>query len=166
VGPFLIQVTLNYSAVTYGYIALSLGLAYFIGNCINRVIINYLPPLKIFFVAMICALIITIFFVVLGWLFTLNLYVILIPVLPLFFVKGFITPNAMGRLASLFPHLAGTASAMYGLISAGGVFFITTLAATFATNTQMPLAFLYLITVLVCLTLFILAQRVEKTVTE
>lgn len=164
VGPFLIQGTLNYSVVAYGYIALFLGFAYFLGNFINRIIINYLPPLKIALIAIICSLAMTIIFVVLGALFSLNLYIILIPIILLFFANGFIIPNSSARIASLFPKLAGTTSAIHGAIGAGGVFLITSLATMLTTNTQMPLAWLYLVTILVCLTLFISAQRVEKNV--
>ena len=39
-APFLIQEALNFSAITYGKMALLMGFAFFIGNTVNRLLIN------------------------------------------------------------------------------------------------------------------------------
>jgi DHA1 family bicyclomycin/chloramphenicol resistance-like MFS transporter len=132
VGPFLIQGTLHYSVIDYGHIALVLGAGVFCGSMLNRVLSYWMP---------------------------LNLYSTLVPMFLLLLVCGCLMPNIVSRTLSVFPELAGAAGALFGLISAGGIFVMTSLATLLHTDTQRPLLYFYGATFIIVAVLFILFKR-------
>jgi MFS transporter, DHA1 family, multidrug resistance protein len=157
-GPFLLQVVLKCSVVTYGYIALLMGFAYFAGNFCNRILINYMQPIRVVYIAMGSALAVALMFVGVGLYLPLNIILVVIPAGILFFLTGFIIPNLSGLIAGTFGKMAGTASALTGSIGAVGAFITSALAATLKTDTQMPLAYSYAIIIFVCLILLLISQ--------
>jgi multidrug resistance protein len=62
IGPFIIEEVLKYSVIEYGFIALVLGVGYFVGNIFNRMLIHYLPPIKVAFIGIAGGLVINIIF--------------------------------------------------------------------------------------------------------
>ncbi len=161
-GPFLIQVTLKFSALDYGHIALLLGVGNFSGNLTNRVIIHYFNPMKITLCAILGALSMSLLMLILGLLYKLNLYIILIPVFILFYCAGFTFPNLMGRAIGLFPKMAGSASALFGSLATSGVFLMTLFATQLKTNTQMPLAITYCTLIFIATILFFVSKRFDE----
>lgn len=162
IGPFLIQTVLHVSVIKYGRLALILGIAYFAGNTTNRLLINYFRPANIVLTAISSALIVSIIMIILGLLFNVNLLLVIIPTWLIFFLGGLIFPNTMGKLSSIFPDNAGTASAVSGLLIAGMVAILSSLATLLKTTSQIPLAISYFAILLISLGLFIAATIKNK----
>ncbi len=162
IGPFLIQSTLKYSALDYGHIALILGLGNFLGNLTNRFLIQHINPMKITLVAILGILLMSLLMLILGFIFKINLYIIIIPVFILFYCSGFTFPNLMGKAIGLFPKMAGSASAVFGSVIVMSVFLVTLFATLLKTNTQMPLAITYCILLSICAILFFILKRFDR----
>jgi MFS transporter, DHA1 family, multidrug resistance protein len=159
VGPFLIQNYLHYSVVVYGQLSLTLGFGYFLGNLLNRVLINHFKPMNIVLTGLWAAIGTIAVMILLALWVPLNFWIVIVPACLLFFAIGFIQPNVVIKLMQIFPQAAGTSSAIYGSILAGGVFIISIFASGLKTATQMPLAFMYLGILMVCLVLFFCGKK-------
>jgi MFS transporter, DHA1 family, multidrug resistance protein len=162
IGPFLIQNVLKYSVVSYGHMALLLGLGYFSGSFFNRFLIRHFKSMHVVFAAVMFGFITGIIMLLLGMAMKINLYIILIPVLLQLFVCGLIFPNIMAKIISLFPKQAGTASAVYGSFISLGVFLMTIFATMLKTSSQIPMAFTYVGLFLFCLALFLMMLKMDK----
>lgn len=162
IGPFLIQNVLKYSAVAYGHIALIIGLGYFLGNISNRILLRHFKPMQITLSGLITALLMSIMMMTLGIFIKMNLYIILIPTFFLFYTFGFIFPNIMAKGLGLFPKQGGSANAIFGTILGCGVFITISLATLLKTNTQMPMAYLYVGLAISWLILFFIIQKLDK----
>jgi len=115
-GPFIVQNSLHYSAITYGHVALLMGLAYFLGNTSNRILFRYDEDLKtqlalwISFLTVITMLICT-------QAGILNLLTLIIPTFIIMFLSGFIFPIYVGECLIIFSDLAASANAcLFSLI--------------------------------------------------
>ena len=167
IGPFLIQGELKYSAVSYGYIALFLGLLYFLGNILNRYLINYFEPTKVSYFAIVCAFPIMLIALFFDRFINMNLINILIPILLLFFCCGIALSNTTARCMSLFREMAGTASAVFGFFMAGGVALMTFIATgVLKTNTQIPMMITFVIIITLSIILFFVGNILEKQLIE
>lgn len=160
IGPFLIQTVLKYSVVVYGHIALLLGVGYFVGNMVNRHILNYINSSKITLFALIGALCVNVIALYFSVFFESRLLYVLLPTLLLFFFCGLIFPNMMAKCTSLFPKIAGTASAIFGAFLGGVVFLMTSFASILKTNTQKPLVITYIIIFMLCFILFFVCKKI------
>ncbi|PIQ43127.1 MAG: MFS transporter [Gammaproteobacteria bacterium CG11_big_fil_rev_8_21_14_0_20_46_22] len=109
-GPFLVQVTLHQSAISYGFIALLMGLAWFLGNTINRVLFNYSKKLKVncalsgIFLSAVALLL----FAKFGFL---NLLALVIPTFISVMLSGLIFPVYISECLITFKELAASANA-------------------------------------------------------
>lgn len=162
IGPFLIQEVLHYSVVDYGHIALMLGIGNFAGCFLNRFLINRFDTVKIAFFNLICAIGVVLAMILLGLTMKLNLLIIVIPAWLLFFLSGLILPNVFVKIVKIFPHLAGTASSIYGFLLAGGVFVMSTVSTKLNAFSQMPLAFFYMALLLFCWLIFFMSKKIES----
>lgn len=162
IGPFLIQVVLKYSVVEYGHLALFLGAGYFMGNTLSGFLIRYLPPMRVALIGISGGIITSLILAILGMLFKLNLYIVIIPVILLFFCCGFVFANVAGRVLNLFPQNAGTTSAVMGTLQIGGVFLLSTFATVLKTDSQMPLALVYVVMMLSSLLLFLIGGKLKE----
>ena len=112
VGPFIIQLTYHLSAVTYGYLALLIGIAYFSGSIVSRLCAHFSGHtiLQNSFLAMIL-------FSLVFWILSLVLHQVWIYVAYVFlinFLMGLVYPACMTVTMSLFQDISGTASAIMG----------------------------------------------------
>lgn len=162
IAPFLIQIDLKYSAIQYGHIALILGFGYFFGNIVNRFVVNYIKPNTIIILSLMGSVLISLIMIILAIYMKLNLYIILIPAIVIFFFCGLAFGNIMAKAISLFPHAGGSSNAILGSWVAGGVFVISTIGSFLPTNSQLPLAVLYFVIANICLVLFIIARRINN----
>jgi DHA1 family bicyclomycin/chloramphenicol resistance-like MFS transporter len=153
VGPFLIQEVLHYSAVDFGHIALLTGLAWFLGAMTNRFLIHvpFTTKAKYCFWAMLCIALISL---VLTHYLPLSLYLVVIPVLILFWVGGTEFPNNFAEAVGLFPHISGSANALFG----GFVFLISGMGSLIGiaikSTSSMPLMIAYTILISLCLVIY------------
>lgn len=159
VGPFLVQVVLKYSVVEYGRVALFLGFGYFLGNMLSRFLVNYFKPLQLALVGICCSTFASIILIGLGFFVKLNLFIVVVPVFFLFFFCGLIFPNIAGAVLNLFNKNSGIVSAVMGTLQVGGVFLLSSLATLLKTNSQMPMALLYVVMMLINLLLFFIGQK-------
>ncbi len=154
VGPFLVQVVLKYSAVNYGHIALFLGFGYFGGNFSNQWLIKYFSSIAIARTAMITAAFLSFLMIGLGCVIQLNLWVVVVPTFFILACLGFVFPNLTSEVFVFFPKNSGTASAIFGSLTAVGAFVVTSFATLLKTHSQMPMALTYAGLLLINLILF------------
>ena len=124
VGPFMVQNTLHQPPTFFGYMALAIGMMYFLGGISNRIQHRRLPSaearLRIGARVMAGAA-----FVMLALALTVGLQVwtLITPVLVMGFCAGAMYPTLMAKGNSIFPHIAGLTSAILGfallLVSSG-----------------------------------------------
>ncbi|WP_321948986.1 multidrug effflux MFS transporter [Paraburkholderia sp. J10-1] len=115
VGPFMVQNTLHKPPTFFGYLALGIGLMYFLGGLSNRVHGPRLPTpeqrLRIGARVMAGA---SIVMLVLALTVGLRVWTLAIPVLVMGLCAGAMYPTLMAKGNSLFPHIAGLTSAILG----------------------------------------------------
>lgn len=115
VGPFMVQNTLHKPPTYFGYLALGIGLVYFVGGLTNRLHGPRLPSaeqrLRIGVRLMAAA---AIAMLVLSLVVGLRVWTLAAPVLVMGFCAGVLYPTLMAKGNSLFPHIAGLTSAILG----------------------------------------------------
>jgi MFS family permease len=115
VGPFMVQSTLHEPPTFFGYLALGVGMAYFLGGLSNRVHGPRLPSaetrLRIGSRIMTGA---SIVMLILALTVGLRIWTLAVPVIVMGLCAGAMYPTLMARGNSLFPHIAGLTSAILG----------------------------------------------------
>ncbi|WP_176043808.1 multidrug effflux MFS transporter [Burkholderia vietnamiensis] len=115
VGPFMVQTTLHKPPTFFGYLALGIGLMYFLGGLSNRIHGRGLPSaeqrLRIGARVMAGA---AVAMLVLALTVGLRVWTLATPVLVMGFCAGAMYPTLMAKGNSLFPHIAGLTSAILG----------------------------------------------------
>ncbi|CAM2155777.1 MFS transporter, DHA1 family, multidrug resistance protein [Pararobbsia alpina] len=115
VGPFMIQNTLHKPPTFFGYLALAIGMVYFLGGLSNRLHGPRFPTpeqrLRVGSRVMAGA---SIVMLVLALTVGLRVWTLATPVLVMGFCAGAMYPTLMAKGNSLFPHIAGLTSAILG----------------------------------------------------
>ncbi|MDR5856252.1 multidrug effflux MFS transporter [Caballeronia sp. LZ062] len=115
VGPFMVQNTLHKPPTYFGYLALGIGMMYFLGGLSNRVHGARLPSaearLRIGSWTMAAS---SVVMLVLALSVGLRIWTLALPVLVMGFCAGAMYPTLMAKGNSLFPHIAGLTSAILG----------------------------------------------------
>lgn len=115
VGPFIVQNTLHKPPTYFGYLALAIGLMYFLGGISNRIHHPRLPSpeQRLYIGARVmtgAAVAMLIFSVTIG----LNVLTLVGPVLLMGLCAGAMYPTLMAKGNSIFPHIAGLTGAILG----------------------------------------------------
>ncbi|HIF9220392.1 TPA: Bcr/CflA family efflux MFS transporter [Photobacterium damselae] len=142
VGPYLIEVKLNYSILFYGNLAMFLGCAYFIGTMINRYLIIRYDNKSILQSGIILSSISSIVMLLLIT-FHQNIFTLTVPIFAIFVFIGLIVPNAIAITMTLFPKQAGMATSLCGTIVGLIVFSVTYIIGLFKV-TPIELAITYI----------------------
>lgn len=150
VGPFFIQEILGHSPIGYGNIAFLLGVVAFLGMLTNRFLIQYKAPEKVIAVGMSSIVVVGILQVVAAYLFPVNLYSFLLPVMALLFLTGLINSNIMSRVIDSGDSGKGVASALVGILIISCTGILTALSSFLESTTARPFAFAFLAIVLCC----------------
>jgi Bcr/CflA subfamily drug resistance transporter len=115
IGPFMVQNTLHKPPTYFGYLALGIGMMYFLGGLSNRVHSPRLPSaeqrLRIGARMMAAT---SIAMLLLALTVGLRVWTLATPVLVMGFCAGAMYPTLMAKGNSLFPHIAGLTSAILG----------------------------------------------------
>ncbi|MGF6382667.1 Bcr/CflA subfamily drug resistance transporter [Paraburkholderia atlantica] len=115
VGPFMVQTTLHKPPTFFGYLALGIGMMYFLGGLSNRLHGPRLPSaeqrLRIGARLMAAA---SVVMLLLALTVGLRVWTLATPVLVMGFCAGAMYPTLMAKGNSLFPHIAGLTSAILG----------------------------------------------------
>lgn len=150
VGPFMVQTTLHKPPTFFGYLALGIGMMYFLGGLSNRLHGPRLPSaeqrLKIGSRVMAAAAVVML---LLSLTVGLRVWTLATPVLVMGFCAGAMYPTLMAKGNSLFPHIAGLTSAILGcallLVSAA----MMSLAGFVSVQILAPLALFFVVLALV-----------------
>jgi len=161
-GPILLQNTIGISPVDFGWLAASSGLFYAIGVLLNARIVDHYgidKILKIGAYTVFAAGIVTLFFYLLGMV---VLWVIIIPVMMVFFGAGLIFPNAFAGSLRPFPKIAGTSGAILGFMQVMGGVIASGFIAILPDDTQLPLAVAFIVASLLILVMIRFATGGKK----
>jgi MFS transporter, DHA1 family, multidrug resistance protein len=145
IAPFIVQGLLKYSVIFYGRLAFFLGIAFTAGTFSNLIFIRMFSERKILLSAIVVSIItagIMFFFAIFNYL---NIFIIFIPALIITYFIGCIYPHYMGKCISLFPKMAGAASATSGCTVMVSTALIATCSSLLPVNSQLPLAVIYFI---------------------
>ena len=115
IGPFMVQNTLHRPPTFFGYLALGIGMMYFLGGLSNRLHGPRLPSaeqrLRIGARVMAGA---SLAMLLLALTVGLSVWTLATPVLLMGLCAGAMYPTLMTKGNSLFPHIAGLTSAILG----------------------------------------------------
>jgi Bcr/CflA subfamily drug resistance transporter len=153
-GPFLLQKVLGLSPVAFGWTMLIISGGYLLGSSFNVRLIHRLPQTTVIKIGLAWVLIVSVGMVLLAGCGILNIASIVLPLCLLFFGIAFIFTNCIGLSLSIFPHLAGSASAVWGFLAYFGGTLATSSMSYLPEKTSLPLSIALLIQCL--LTFFVL----------
>lgn len=163
VGPFLLQKVLHLSAVEYGKIALLIGLSYLIGTTVNSHLVKIFSIYHLLMLGIGLMLISSIALVITSAMGLLSIVEIIAPTCVAILGMGFVFPNAMAGALALFPEHTGRSSALMGSFTLFGCTLISVITAHLHTQTEQPLAFIYLVlSLLAVLALFLAHPGASK----
>lgn len=154
IGPFLIQTQFHYSPVFFGYMALSMGVAFLTATLVCRHLLTQHTVKRLFFIFINTTFIVALCAVAISYFFQTSIIWLIIVSAYMFFAAGFIFPMSMGNGLSFFRHIAGTASATMYLVN----ILITSLTgfvlSFFTVSTIIPLLLVYLVFMSLCLWIY------------
>lgn len=162
-GPFLVQTVMHKSAITYGHIALLMGVAWFIGNISNRFIFH-IPEKSKIKPALWLTFITIIIMIILSYAGFFNIPSLVIPTFIIVMLSGLIFPIYIGECLVIFSTLAASANAC--LFSIVWIMFglFTFIAALLKVQSFLPLALAYLGTNIMGFVIYYgLLLRLKKT---
>ncbi len=161
-GPIILIHGAKISPVVFGYLCILIGFSYVLGStinsrCIKKEGIHFM--LKVGWLIMFLAGLLTL----LGYFIAgINVYVVLLPAF--FFVLGttFVFANAIAVAFTPFGHIAGYCGSLYSCIQLlGGVLF-TALSSYFNTNSQLPMAWMFMASGLLAWVVFRIFVKEDK----
>ncbi len=114
IGPYIVQKHLGYGADFFGTTALGVGICYFIGTLMNRVIIKRFASHSIMGFGGALSLLGVMIMLLTPMSLTLN--TLLTGIMLIAFGQGFIFSNALAKSMSLFPDRAGVAASLQGCL--------------------------------------------------
>ena len=144
IGPFFIQGVLGYSPISYGHIAFILGVFAFLGIFANRFLIRHHSPEKMIATGIYSMVAITVLQVVFAFIFPVNLYSFLIPVMALLFASGLVVSNFLSVILDSIPRGMGTSSALNAIISITIAGTLTAFSSFLKSDTAIPFSFAFL----------------------
>lgn len=144
-SPFLFQTILGLSPVQYGWLAIYVMIGTMLGQFLNSLFVTKLGVKKMLLLGILIMLVSGIIMLGLGIAGVMGVFSIMIPVL--FFITGscFVFSNAMTNAFHPFPHIAGSAGAMYGCLQVFGAFITSLVVAEIRESNQVPLASIFIL---------------------
>ncbi|WP_153445781.1 MFS transporter [Vibrio algicola] len=150
VSSFLIQETLGYSPVFYGYLALALGGCWLIGNITNHFLFHITAMRKT-----VVSLGLSLLAVLLGigyqFEFGLNIYAFIAPIGLIIFSLGMLFPLYLGHALGPFSHIAGIANALVFSVCWLCTALISLLASSLPLDSGIPLMAMYLVLIVLAM---------------
>lgn len=144
-SPFLFQTILGLSPVQYGWLAIYVMIGMMLGQFLNSLFVIKLGVKKMLLLGIVIMLVSGTIMLGLGIAGIIGVLSIMVPVL--FFITGscFVFSNAMTNAFYPFPHIAGSAGAMYGCLQVFGAFVTSLLVAEVRESNQIPLAIILIL---------------------
>ncbi|VVC75369.1 Multidrug resistance protein D [Aquicella siphonis] len=157
-GPFIFQNTLGLSAVEYGYVALSLGLAWFLGNLTNRILFNVEHNIKVISSLFVQSMMIVIL-AAFSYFEVITVASFLVPLFIIIFCAAIMFAMFVSESLSQFPDLAASSNAFL-FATTWLAFGAYTYYATFLpVNKVMPIALTYLFVNCIC---YLLMKKIRS----
>ena len=122
--------------------ALLMGTAFFIGNMLNKRLINYKATprldsaLTIMFIAIFLECICL-------FIFPVNIYNIMIPTILIILASGVFFPNSYGTALRLYPEFSGMASAILSAAFISTTSLVSAISSTLKTHNQVDFTILF-----------------------
>jgi len=145
VGPFLLQKVLGLSPVVFGWMMLVISGGYLLGSSINIRLVHHLHQTVVIKIGLAWILIVSLGMVILAMSGIFNLTTVVLSICLLFIGIAFIFTNCIGLSLSIFPHLAGSASAVWGFLAYLGGTLATSIMSYSPAQTALPLSIAFLI---------------------
>ncbi|AMO69978.1 MAG: Bcr/CflA subfamily drug resistance transporter [Zhongshania aliphaticivorans] len=114
IGPYIIQERLGHTADYFGKTALAVGLCYFVGTLLNRVVVKRYSPSTLMWLGGSISLAGVVIMSLSA--FHLSLVSLLAGIMVVALGQGFIFSNALAISMSLFPDRAGVAASLQGCL--------------------------------------------------
>jgi Bcr/CflA subfamily drug resistance transporter len=152
--PVLLQVTLNLAPKTMGWLYLASGTGFGSGAIANMILIKTYNSKKMMNAGILIETLGAVLMLCFHFLGFFNLYTIALPIFVYMLGASVIFPNASANAFSDFPHIAGTAAAIFGAMQIlGGVLSSALLAFTHKSS-ALPLALSLFIFTLINIVLY------------
>lgn len=153
-GPFLVQVTLHKKAYFYGELALVMGVAWFLGNLLNRILLNVDEKIKTT-VALLISLLTALAQITLIKVVGLSILTLSIPIFIMIMMSGLIFPIYVSEALMQFStNLAGAANGCLFSMTWFGYGFYTVIGVFLKASSAMPIAIAYLVSTVACLAIY------------
>jgi Bcr/CflA subfamily drug resistance transporter len=138
-GPFLLQKVLNVSPIMFGWMMLIISFGYMVGTYINIRALHYWEPKKIIKCGLVLIFVISSIMLALALCDIFNITAIVLPLSILFCAIALLFTNCIGICLSIFHHLAGSASALWGFLAYLGGTLATFVMSALPEKSQTPL---------------------------
>jgi Bcr/CflA subfamily drug resistance transporter len=160
--PFLLQDILKLSAAQYGWLSLVLSTGTITGFMVNSRLVMRLGIFKMLISGIILILLCGLSMMLLGIFGFFNVYVIMIPMIFFSIASGLIASNAVASAFNAFPHIAGTAGALFGFIQMFFSFIASLVLSELHEPSQIPLAIIFISMGLIGLLILMLLKEDKK----
>lgn len=144
IGPFIIERIFHKSISFYGYTAMFLGTAYFIGAIINRFLIIKFEEKNLITIGSVSSFIISIFMIYLNFNYN-NFIVLIIPLYLIFLLIGLIVPNSVSMSMNLFKNRSGLVSSLFGTITGIVVFIVSNVVGIINISSGFAVGVIYMV---------------------
>lgn len=141
-SPFIFQNELGLSPVEYGWLAIFITAAMFMGRILNTFLLRFFSINQLILMGSLSMLFASFSLLFAGLLGTLSLLIILIPMIIFVLATGLVFSNAAAGALLPFPEIAGLAAAVYGGLQILGAFLSTAIAAELQEHKQIMLGLL------------------------
>lgn len=158
-SPFLFQVILNLTMEQFSWLTITISLSYVLGGWLNIKLIERTTLDNVIIWGLMIMLVSASLMMSIGLLGSMNIAVILLPMIMFMIGTRLIFSNAMAGAFSAFQGITGVASSLYGFFQIAGSILSSALIAYLPKNNQLPLASILLIVSLFATIQFILFIR-------
>lgn len=145
VGPFLLQKVFGLSPVAFGWVMLLISGGYLLGSALNIRLIHHFSQAIAIKIGVVWILVVSSMMVILSLMNVFNVTAIVLPLCLLFLGIAFIFTNCIGLSLSIFPDLAGSASALWGFFAYFGGSLATNIVSYFSEQSAFPFTLVVLI---------------------
>lgn len=161
-GPFLIEISLQKSPVFFGHMALLIGVAWFIGNTLSRLLFYVGKTTKVVtgLLVTIAAALAMLFFSTQGY-FTVTLFIV--PIFFMIMMSGSSFAILTAECLSMFPDLAASTNACFFGFTWTAFSLFTVVAALTKAHSLIPISAALLGVAILCLALFVWVNRITPT---
>jgi len=140
------------------------GLVAFAGNLCNRFLIHYKSVHGVSKMGIYTILAVSIVMVIGAYIWPVNLYMFLLPIIVVIYFGAFVFPNCMAQILVFFPTKAGAASALIGVLFILVTGITSALSSFLKSSTSIPISWAFLGIAIACYLAFtfLLSRKVSE----